>query len=962
MSENEPLYSSRITKIYLEYIGKRYPQVDVDSILEAAGMSKYEVEDPAHWFTQEQVDLFQKVLVEKTGNVSISREAGRYAASTESLGPAKQYTLGLVGLASVYMFMGKAYTIMSRGARITSKKLGPNKIEIISTPNQNVNEKPYQCENRIGTFEAIAKWFTHDYATIDHPECLHRGAQHCRYIITWKDNPYVKWKIVRNYLLPVGLAALIVLLFALPIHTWVIAALSMGIVLAAISYNSERLEKLGMMRTIEAQGNVAKQHLKEINKRYNNALLVQEIGQITSTILDTEKLVQYVIQIMEKRLDFDRCMIMLTNESKTKLVFKGGYGYAKEKEESYLKTLELNLDNPESKGTLVLALRERRPILLNDITDIKEKFSFRSQELAEKMDVKSLICVPIIYENEGLGILTVDNHNTKRQLTQSDVSLLMGIVSQTAVSIVNARSFKKIRESESKYRELVENANSIIMRMDVEGRITFFNEFAQRFFGYTEHEMLGRLAEGVIFPKPKPGIRGLIRLIDSFRADPDRHLVNERQAKLKNGTEAWIAWTYKPIFDDEGSFRQVLCIGNDITELKRSSEEKKKLEAKLQQAKKMEAIGTLAGGVAHDLNNILAGLVSYPELLLMQLPEDSPLRKPLTTMKKSGEKASTIVRDLLTLARRGVANMEVANFNRIIREYLTSPEYEKLQVYHPTVTVKTELNPDLRNIIGSPVHLSKTIMNLVANAAEAMPDGGTIRVYSDNMRIDKKSGVVGLQETGDYVVVKISDSGVGIEEDDLERIFEPFYTKKVMGRSGTGLGMAVVWGTVQDHNGLIDVDSIVGVGTTFTLYFPATSRRMEASTSAISLEDLHGKGEKILIIDDVEEQREVASEMLKNIGYLTATVSSGNEAVEFMKINSADLLILDMIMEPGMDGLETYRKILELHPKQKAIITSGYSETERVKEAQKLGAGAYVRKPYHLEILAYAIRNELIKP
>ncbi len=242
-----------------------------------------------------------------------------------------------------------------------------------------------------------------------------------------------------------------------------------------------------------------------------------------------------------------------------------------------------------------------------------------------------------------------------------------------------------------------------------------------------------------------------------------------------------------------------------------------------------------------------------------------------------------------------------------------------------------------------------------------MPDGGTIHVITDNMRIDKKSSVLGIPETGDYVVLKITDSGVGIEEDDLERIFEPFYTKKVMGRSGTGLGMAVVWGTVQDHNGLIDVHSTVGVGTTFKLYFPATSRRMEAKTSAISLEDLHGKGEHILIVDDVEEQREVASEMLKNIGYETEAVASGREAVEYMKDHRADLLILDMIMEPGMDGLETYRQILQMHPKQKAIITSGYSETERVKEAQKLGAGAYVRKPYHLEILAYAIRDELAK-
>ena len=364
--------------------------------------------------------------------------------------------------------------------------------------------------------------------------------------------------------------------------------------------------------------------------------------------------------------------------------------------------------------------------------------------------------------------------------------------------------------------------------------------------------------------------------------------------------------------------------------------------------------------MAHDLNNILGGLVSYPELLLLQLPENSPLRKSILTIQKSGEKAAAVVQDLLTLARRGVVVTEVVNLNDVIAEYLKSPEHENLQSYHSGVHIETHLETDVLNILGSSIHLSKTVMNLVSNAAEAMPEGGTLTVSTENRYIDRPIKGYDDVKEGDYVVLTISDTGTGISPDDIEKIFEPFYTKKKMGRSGTGLGMAVVWGTVKDHNGYIDVQSTEGKGTTFTLYFPVTRKSVEEK-SEISLRDFMGKGEAILVVDDVEEQRNIASGMLKELGYSVASVSSGEEAVEYLKTNKADLLVLDMIMDPGMDGLDTYKKVLELHPGQKAIIASGFSETDRVKELQSLAAGTYIRKPFLLEKIGLAVREELEK-
>ncbi len=277
----------------------------------------------------------------------------------------------------------------------------------------------------------------------------------------------------------------------------------------------------------------------------------------------------------------------------------------------------------------------------------------------------------------------------------------------------------------------------------------------------------------------------------------------------------------------------------------------------------------------------------------------------------------------------------------------------------PPVRIKTDLEPDLLNISGSSVHLGKTLFNLVSNATEAMPNGGIVTIKTANQYLDKP--IQGYDEVreGDYVVLSVSDTGEGITATDLKRIFEPFYTKKVMGRSGTGLGLAVVWGTVKDHNGYINVQSEEGKGSTFTLYFPASREDISAEAAAISISEYMGNGEAILIVDDVKGQRDLAATMLRKLNYNVSSVSSGEEAVAYLKEHNVDLMVLDMIMDPGMDGLDTYKKVLEIHPQQKAIIVSGFSETDQVSAAQALGAGAYIRKPYVIEKLGLAVKKEL---
>jgi two-component system, cell cycle sensor histidine kinase and response regulator CckA len=301
----------------------------------------------------------------------------------------------------------------------------------------------------------------------------------------------------------------------------------------------------------------------------------------------------------------------------------------------------------------------------------------------------------------------------------------------------------------------------------------------------------------------------------------------------------------------------------------------------------------------------------------------------------------------------------VVNLNDLIRAHLKSPEFKQMLSFHPDVTVKTDLDDHLLPIMGSPVHFSKALMNLVFNAAESMTAGGQMVISTCNRYLDFPIKGYDYVQEGEYAVLSIADCGVGISQEDQMRIFEPFYTKKTMGRSGTGLGMAVVWGTVKDHKGYIDLQSTQGEGTVVTLYFPITRELPSDNKIDFSLEKIRGNKETILVIDDVREQRDIAATILTRLGYRVNTRSSGEEAVRYLALNHADLIVLDMIMDPGMGGLETYRQIIAHTPGQRAIIASGYSESQDIHKALEIGAGRYLKKPYTLIGLGMAVWEEL---
>jgi PAS domain S-box-containing protein len=523
------------------------------------------------------------------------------------------------------------------------------------------------------------------------------------------------------------------------------------------------------------------------------------------------------------------------------------------------------------------------------------------------------------------------------------------------------RTEDALRESERRLTDIIEFFPDATLVIDDKGCVIAWNRAMEIMTGVAKQDIIGR--GDYEYALPFYGERRPI-LIDLALHPDDR--IEKQYTALQRSGEVLFGEAYTPrlgpgnihlsasasiLRNSQGDvIGAIQCIRNNT--------ERKNLEERLVQSQKMEALGLLAGGVAHDLNNVLGVLVGYSELMLHDMETDSRFRKHAESILTAGERAATIVQDMLALARRGIHASTVVDLNRTVRDYMRSPEYANLNSSSPRCIVTMQLEEPILRIKGSSAHLGKVLANLVLNAAESMPAGGMVTIRTQNRYLDHPVRGYTEVQAGDYVVLSVTDTGQGISEEDKRRIFEPFYTKKIMGRSGSGLGLAVVWGTVKDHAGYIEVESLLGEGTTFTLYFPVTREEFQQEVS-IPVAAFMGRGEAILIVDDVKEQRELAAYMLGKLDYRVTPVSSGEEAVEYLKTGRADLVVLDMIMDPGMDGLETYRKIIEIHPRQKAVIVSGYAETDRVRKAQALGAGAYIRKPYILERLGLAVRHEL---
>ncbi len=508
---------------------------------------------------------------------------------------------------------------------------------------------------------------------------------------------------------------------------------------------------------------------------------------------------------------------------------------------------------------------------------------------------------------------------------------------------------KDLRYSEKRFRQLSQATWEGIIIYNA-GKLLQVNSQLCTMFGYLEEELLGKQIFEILLDRKS--VKSM-----SLPSGADTIAPLEARGIKKDGTSFPVELRIKHI-DYQGNQVQVAAI-RDVTVNELATQQKLELQQKLVDAQRMESLGLMASSVAHDLNNIMAGIITFPELLLLDLEKDFKYRDEIKMIRDAGKRAAAVVDDILTVARGSNCKKEVQNVNILISTYLDSVEYKEIQQRFPGIRVNAYLEDKLLNINCSAVHLSKSLINLVNNAAEAIQASGQITIASKNLELTKPINGYEPIPQGEYVLLSVEDDGPGISKEDLKHIFNPFYSKKKMGRSGTGLGLAVVWNTIHDHNGYIDLRT-KDTGTHITLYFPVTRspyRRPVEATSPATISG--GNGERILVVDDKKSQREIARRLLSRLGYQAHTVKSGEEAVEYIKSEPVDLVILDMLMDPGINGCETYLRILEHAPGQKAIITSGYSSNEDLDKAKELGITKFIKKPYSLQELSQVLRLEI---
>ncbi|MGD9125140.1 MAG: PAS domain S-box protein [Desulfarculaceae bacterium] len=503
-----------------------------------------------------------------------------------------------------------------------------------------------------------------------------------------------------------------------------------------------------------------------------------------------------------------------------------------------------------------------------------------------------------------------------------------------------------LRESEERNRAILEASADPMVAYDREGRVIFFNPAFTRVFGWSLDEKLGYKMDEFVPQDCWPQTNALIKKImagESFFAVESRRFTKE-------GKIIPVSLSGSVIRDPEGNPVGSIVNLRDISETKR-------LEAQLLHAQKMEAIGTLAGGVAHDFNNILQAISGYAQLLAEPDARDQFHEEYVSQISQAAERASSLVQRLLTFSRRVEPELKPVDLNREVGESVkilgrTIPKM---------ITIETKLSPDLKTISGDATQLEQVLLNIGGNAAEAMPDGGKIKIETENIAVDGQySQQHPGMEPGDYVKLTITDNGQGMDPSVVKKIFDPFFTTKEVGK-GTGLGLAIVYGIIKTHSGYINCYSTLGIGTVFNIYLPALQEAMTSDSQPPRKKvELKGGHETILVVDDEKVILKMAQEMLKRRGYRVFRAMSGEEALELYRDNPGvfDLVILDLSM-PGMGGRKALAELLKIDAKAKVIISSGYAADGQAQAAVDMGAQGFIGKPYRLAEMLTKIREVL---
>lgn len=587
---------------------------------------------------------------------------------------------------------------------------------------------------------------------------------------------------------------------------------------------------------------------------------------------------------------------------------------------------------PVGSGLTSLVVSRKEPLLIRNLAEEQDRLP--TPLLWGTMRLPgSWLGVPMCIGERLVGVICVQSY-TPNAYNEEDEQLLRTIADQVALAVERARLYEAISESEVKHRLLLQSIRSPVVALSRELTVLYCNEAYAELLGCTPEELEGRplLEFAPSFAKTR-SYAAYLRVLETGQPE---------SVEGRMGNAILRAWVYPTPWG-------ILAIAEDVTERRR-------LEELLRQTQKMEAIGTLAGGIAHDFNNLLTGILGYASVLQQEVPPDSVLYRDLGAIVDSATRASELTQQLLTVARSSLQReWKPLDVNRLVQEVVGLVQ----RAMDPSIVVRLHLAEALRAVEGDAGQLHQTLLNLCLNARDAMPNGGDLTIETANVELsEEEARSIPDLRAGPYVVVSVTDTGVGMDASVRERIFEPFFTTKEHGR---GLGLAMAYGIVRAHGGTIHVYSELGHGSTFKVYLPA-QQGTPATVPGRPRELPRGR-ETILVVDDEESVRAVLRRMLERAGYTVLEAPDGRAALQLYRerAGTIHLVILDLTM-PGLGGRETLRRLKELDPNARVLVSSGYSENGRAGEVASLGACGFLQKPFHIATVLQKVREALGSP
>jgi PAS domain S-box-containing protein len=690
---------------------------------------------------------------------------------------------------------------------------------------------------------------------------------------------------------------------------------------------------------------------ERLNHQFKELSMLAKIGRTMANIMSKDKLIQAASNAMENYLDFDHGMILMADGRHNRLYYAGGFGYSEEDIRQF-QNYEIEAFNNPSDDPISAAFIKQEPVIATVLAGTATETPEPLNLFLKSTGSQSRICVPIVYESESLGVLVLERANLQESNWDSDEKLLSGVASQLAVSIANITSYNKLMESEARFRQSFDYVASGMALLDLNGYFMDVNEFFLSMLGFSEHELFGHTIFKVCHPEDADLVSVSLQKLRKGEIEFDSY---EQRFLHSDGHTCWSQVSTSLLNDSEGNPLHFISLFQDLTDKRMTEKENEKLGVCLQQAQKMEAIGTLAGGIAHDFNNILSGIMGYAQLGMMEADPDSATYRWLQGVQEAGDRASELVKQILTFSRQGQQERTPIQIQLIIKE--------ALKLLRATLPLNIDIQEKISNesavVMADATQIHQLVMNLCTNAYHSMlGQGGTLEVILETQELSPGARAEHFDlQPGPYLKLTISDTGCGMDDATLNKIFDPYFTTKAPDK-GTGLGLSVVHGIVESHGGVISVDSQPGRGTRFEVLFPQITTDKKAKQERI--ESIPTGSERVLLVDDEDAVVETGKSILEKLGYRVKGHTDPQKAYDEFAAHGDDfdLVITDMSM-PCLTGEELSKRLMEIRPDIPILLCTGYSDQLDAANAYALGIKRFLIKPLVMGKLAAIIREVL---